>query len=69
MPLFDPLRRLRRLSRSSPKFPNRLTSFLHERGYRNCVGSLQNDDLAWLIGYLDDVRPRVPLANSPPKLA
>jgi len=56
MSLFDPLHRLRHLDRSSPEFPNHLTNLLREQGYGDWVTNLQDDDLTWLVEYLDNVR-------------
>lgn len=49
------LQRLDRLSKSSPQFPDRLTSILYEKGYKDCILNLQDGDAAWLVEYLDNV--------------
>ena len=55
-----PLQQLRRLDKLSPQFPDQLTGLLREQGYKDhTVTSLQDEDLSWLVEYLDDVRPRV----------
>ena len=64
-----PLQQLRRLEKLSPQFPDQLTGLLRERGYQDDVTNLKGEDLLWLIGYLDDARPRVAFANPLPKLA
>jgi hypothetical protein len=69
MPPLDLLHRLRHLDRSSPEFSDQLTSLLHERGYKDCVASLRDDDSAWLVEYMDNVRLRAALTNSPLKPA
>jgi hypothetical protein len=53
-----PLQQLRRLDKSSPQFPRQLASLLHGQGYRSCVTNLQDEDVLWLVEYLDNVRPR-----------
>ena len=64
----DLLHQFRDLNQSSPEFPNQLTSLLLERGFKDRVGSLQDNDSAWLVEYLDNVRTPVILTDSPPKL-
>ena len=51
----DPLRTLRDLDRTSPHFRNQLIDFLRGNEYRHVAPSLQGEDLAWLVNYLDDV--------------
>jgi len=68
MPSLTPLQQLRCLDKLSPQFPDRLTSLLCEQEYVDHVTSLQDEDLSWLIEYLDDVRPRVAFTNSLLKL-
>lgn len=58
-PQFDLLHQFRHLNQSSPEFPNHLTSIFNQQGYRDCVTSLQSDDSALLIEYLENVRCRV----------
>ena len=55
-PSLSPLERLRRLDRSSSKFPDQLSSVLSGEEYRQCVPNLQRDGLVWLVDYLDKVR-------------
>ena len=49
------LEQLRGFDRASPQFHERLSSFLRSEGYQNTVPSLQGEDLAWLVDYLDSV--------------
>ena len=49
------LQRLDHLDKSSPQFPNQLASFLHEKGYEDCLPKLRDQDVVWLIEYLDNV--------------
>ena len=51
----DLLHQLRHLNQSSLDFPDQLANLLHEQGYLDCVKNLQGRDLAWLVGYLDNV--------------
>jgi hypothetical protein len=56
--LLTPLQQLRRLDKLSPKFPERLTDLINGQRYRNCIVGLQDEDVAWLVEFLDDVRSR-----------
>ena len=53
------LQQLHLLDESSPQFPNRLSSLLHEETYNECTTNLRDEDWSWLVEYLDNVRPRV----------
>lgn len=64
----DFLQQLRSLEKPSPEFPKHLMGILHQEGYKNCVVGLQNDDLAWLVEYLDNVSRRLTSGNPPLKL-
>ena len=66
-PISPTLQRLNSLERSSPDFHDQLRSVLYGKDYVQCVPSLQGDDLAWLVNYLDEVRRRVVLLHSPLK--
>ena len=54
----DVLTQLRGFDRASPQFHKDLSNFLRSEGYRNAVPSLQGEDLAWLVEYLDSVSLR-----------
>ncbi|KAF9647771.1 hypothetical protein BDM02DRAFT_3116483 [Thelephora ganbajun] len=69
MPLSNLLRQLLHLDQSSPESSNHLTSLLHEQRYEDCTTNLKDGESALLIEYLDTVRLRVALTNSPPKPA
>ena len=58
------LQRLHCLDRSSPEFHARVHDILHEEDYQKCVPGLQNDDLVWLVDYLDEVRRHVAFLHS-----
>ena len=62
MPAHNLLQPLRRLNRSSPGCCDQHSNILHGEEYKRCVPSLQDDDLAWLVDYLDEVRHRPPLS-------
>lgn len=47
------------LDTSSPGFPHRLSYVLYGQKYNQCVSSLGDDDLTWLINYLDEVCQRI----------
>jgi len=51
----NPLQRLRDLDRTSPQFHKQLIDFLRGSEYRDVIQSLQNEDLAWVVEYLDSV--------------
>ena len=51
----DALKQLRDFDRASPRFYKDLSNFLRSEGYRSAVPSLQDEDLAWLVEYLDSV--------------
>ena len=52
---YDPLQNLRDLDRTLPQFHNQLIDFLRGNEYRDVAPSLQGENLAWLVDYLDDV--------------
>ena len=49
------LKQLRDFDRTSLQFHKHLSNFLRSEGYRSAVPSLQGEDLAWLVEYLDSV--------------
>jgi len=49
------LKQLRGFNRASPQFHKHLSNLLRSEGYRSTVPSLQGEDLAWLVEYLDNV--------------
>ena len=53
------LQRLDRLDKSSPGFHDQLCSVFYGKEYVRCVPSLQPDDIAWLVDYLDTVRRQI----------
>ena len=63
------LQQLHRLDRSSPDFHDQLCNLFYGREYSQCVLSLQGDDLAWLVDYLDKVCRCVTFSHSPPQSA
>jgi len=60
------LKQLRGFDRTSPQFHKRLSTFLRSEGYRSIVPSLQGEDLAWLVEYLDSVSLQTISPKSPP---
>jgi len=62
------LQKLHRLDRFSPEFGSRLRDTLNGEGYQRCVPNLQDDDLVWLVDYLDKVCQREIFPHSPLKL-
>ena len=55
MSLPSALKQLRDLDRASPRFHKHLNNFLRSKEYRSAVPSLQGEDVAWLVEYLDSV--------------
>ena len=55
------LRQLRHLDESSPNFHDQLTSVLSGEEYEQSVPNLRNNDLVFLVDYLDKVRRHVAL--------
>ncbi|KAF9644226.1 kinase-like protein [Thelephora ganbajun] len=53
------LQQLHRLNRSSPNFDNQLSDVLYGKEYVQCVPTLQGNDLAWLVDYLDEALDRL----------
>ena len=38
------------------QFPNQIVDTLYEKRFKDCVSSLQDEDVAQLVGWLDNVR-------------
>lgn len=53
---FSVLEELRGLDVSSPNFGNKLCDILYRTEYLQCVSDLKDEDLVWLVNYLDTVR-------------
>ena len=51
----DALAQLRSFDRASPESHKHLSNLLRSEGYRSVVPTLQGEDLAWLVEYLDSV--------------
>jgi len=51
----DILKQLHDFNKASPQFHKHLSNFLRSEEYRSAVPSLQGEDLAWLVEYLDSV--------------
>ena len=62
------LKKLRNLDRASPRFYKHLSSFIRSKEYRSTVPSLQGEDVAWLVEYLDSVSPKLFLSSPHPTL-
>ena len=67
LPSSPVLQRLHRLDQSSPDFCDQLHKVLYEQEYALHEKIFEQDDLAWLIDYLDEVRHEVSLLCSPLK--
>ena len=50
-----PLQSFRDLDRTSPQFHRQLSALLGGNEYRGVISSLEGEDLAWLVEYLDNV--------------
>lgn len=57
----DILQQLDRLDKNSPRFPDQLTSLLYDQGFKGCIPELRDEDVVWLVKYLDKVCPSVAL--------
>ena len=66
--LLQQLHRLQ-VNGSSPGFQDRLCNILYGEGYEQSVPKLQNEDLVWLVDYLDKVCRHTALPHSPLKQA
>ena len=51
----DPSRQLHDLDRTSPRFHKQLLDILHADEYQNVIPNLENEDVVWLVRYLDKV--------------
>ena len=60
-PTHPVLQQIHRIDKSSPSFSDQLNNAIHGPEYLRCVPILGDDDAAWLVNYLDEVRRRVPL--------
>jgi len=68
-PSLPVLQQLHRLDRSSPDFQDQLRNVLYGEEYTRCVPELQDNDLIWLVDYLDKVIHPVAIPGSPLKPA
>ncbi|KAF9645405.1 hypothetical protein BDM02DRAFT_577934 [Thelephora ganbajun] len=59
------LQQLHHLNTSSPGFHDQLCNILYGKDHTQCVPNLQDDDLAWLVDYLDKVCRFDTLPRSP----
>ena len=59
------LQPLHDLDRTSPQFYEQLIDFLRSNEYEDVVPSLQNEDLTWLVEYLDSVSLQTTSLHSP----
>ncbi|KAF9644753.1 kinase-like protein [Thelephora ganbajun] len=62
-PTHPALQQISHLDTSSPGFRDQLDNALHGGEYRQCVSNLQDDDLVWLVDYLDEVLERLDLSG------
>jgi len=63
------LEQLRRLDSFSSKFHDQLCNVLYGREYKQLVQNLQDDDLVWVVDYMDKVCRLITLPYPPLKLA
>jgi hypothetical protein len=50
-----PLPELQELDRNSPQFHEQLNTLLDDNERRRVISSLEGEDLAWFVEYLDNV--------------
>ena len=55
LPSYPVLQKLNNLDKSSSEFHVRLNDVLYAEEYIQCVTNIQDDDLAWLVDFLDNV--------------
>lgn len=55
----DPSRQLHDLDRTSPRFHKQLLDILHADEYQNIIPNLENEDVVWLVRYLDKVSHQI----------
>ena len=60
----NPLQQLRYLDKTSPQFHEHLSNFFRGNVYQDILPGIQNEGLAWLVEYLDSVRPQITLLNA-----
>lgn len=60
----DILQQFDNLDKSSAQFPNQLFDLLSEKAYTTCITKLRDEDVAWFIGYLDNVSVNFALPTS-----
>ena len=58
-PSSQTLQELGRLDKSSSDFDDKLHDVLYEKEYAIHEGDFEDDDLIWLIDYLDEVRRHI----------
>jgi len=63
MTLPEILQQFDRLDKSSPQFPDELTGLLYKEGYKNYIPKLQDEDVVWLVEYLDNVCSPIALCH------
>ena len=57
MPSLAPAQQLRRLDKSSTRFPGQISKLIHGQKYTAWVNNLHEDDPVWVVEYFDDVCP------------
>ncbi|KAF9643873.1 kinase-like protein [Thelephora ganbajun] len=62
-PTHPALQQISHLDTSSPDFHDQLENALRGREYRQCVSNIEDDDLTWLVNYLDEVLDRLDLSS------
>ena len=55
LPSYPVLQKLNNLDKSSSEFHVRLNDVLYAEEYIQCVTNIRDDDLAWLVDFLDNV--------------
>ena len=67
LPVSLVLQELHSLDRSSPGFSDQLNNLLCRQDYLSCEKVIGDDDVMWLVNYLDTVCPRSTVPCSPLK--
>ena len=63
-PSHPALQQLHHINSSSPNFRDLLSNILYGEEYRQCVPNIAEEDLVWLVDYLDKVYHRITLPRS-----
>jgi hypothetical protein len=55
MTLPEILQQFNRLDKNSPQFPDQLANLLDKEGLKDYISIFRDEDVVWLVEYLDEV--------------